>query len=60
MIDALDLAVRDAVASPTVQDKLGRLGVRVQAVTPAALQALLASEIQRWGAVIRAAKIAPE
>jgi tripartite-type tricarboxylate transporter receptor subunit TctC len=60
VIDALNKAVRDAVASPAVQDKLGRLGVRVQAGTPAALQALLASEIQRWGAVIRAAKIEPE
>ena len=32
----------------------------LQAGTPAELQALLASEIRRWGDVIRAAKIEPE
>jgi tripartite-type tricarboxylate transporter receptor subunit TctC len=34
--------------------------VRLQPGTPADLQALLASEIQRWGAVIRAANIQPD
>jgi tripartite-type tricarboxylate transporter receptor subunit TctC len=33
---------------------------RLQGSTPAELQALLASEIQRWGAVIRNARIEPE
>ena len=36
------------------------LGMRLQAGTPAELQALLGSEIRRWGDVIRAAKIEPE
>jgi tripartite-type tricarboxylate transporter receptor subunit TctC len=31
--------------------------VRPQGGTPAQLESLLASEIQRWGAVIKAAKI---
>jgi tripartite-type tricarboxylate transporter receptor subunit TctC len=48
------------VANAAVQDRLGRLGMRLQASTPAELQALLASEIRRWGDVIRAARIAPE
>jgi tripartite-type tricarboxylate transporter receptor subunit TctC len=56
----LNRAVREAVASPAVQDKLGKLGMRLQAGTPAELQALLGSEIRRWGEVIRAAKIEPE
>jgi tripartite-type tricarboxylate transporter receptor subunit TctC len=60
VIERLNRAARAAVASPDVQDKLGRLGVQVQASSPAELQALLASEIKRWGEVIKAAKIEPE
>ena len=47
-------------SNAAVQDRLGRLGMRLQAGTPAELQALLGSEIKRWGDVIRAAKIEPE
>lgn len=60
VIAVLNRAARDAVAAPAVQDKLGRLGMRLAASAPAELDALLASEIRRWGDVIRAAKIDPE
>lgn len=60
VIAALNKAAREAVASPGVQDKLVKAGVRLQAGTPAELQALLGSEIKRWGEVVRAAKIEPE
>jgi tripartite-type tricarboxylate transporter receptor subunit TctC len=60
VIAVLNRAVRDAVASPAVQDKLGKLGMRLGAGSPAELDALLGSEIRRWGDVIRAAKIEPE
>jgi len=60
VVERLNRAARAAVASPEVQDKLGRLGVQVQASSPAELQALLASEVRRWGDVIKAAKIEPE
>jgi tripartite-type tricarboxylate transporter receptor subunit TctC len=60
VIALLNRAVREAVAAPAVQDKLGRAGMRVQGSSPAELQALLAGEIKRWGEVIRAAKIEPE
>lgn len=56
----LGAAAREAVASPAVRERLGKLGMRVQGSTPAELQALLGREIQRWGGVIRAAKIEPE
>lgn len=59
-IDVLQQAVREAVASAPVRDKLGPMGVHLQAGTPAELKSLLASETQRWGAVIQAAKIEPE
>lgn len=60
VIDTLNRAVREAVASAEVQGKLGKLGMRLGAGSPAELQALLGSEIVRWGEVIRRAKIEPE
>ncbi len=60
VLAVLGKAVREAVASAAVRERLGKLGMRVQGSTPAELQALLGSEIQRWGGVIRAAKIEPE
>lgn len=60
VIERLNRAVREAVAAPAVQERLGKLGMRLAAGTPAELQALLAGEVQRWAAVIRAAKIEPE
>lgn len=60
VVATLNRAAREAVASPAVQDKLGKLGMRLAASTPAELDALLGSEIKRWGDVIRAAKIEPE
>jgi len=60
VVERLGRAARDAVASPEVQARLGKLGMRLHGSTPGELQALLASEIQRWGDVIRAARIEPE
>ncbi|MET0335680.1 MAG: tripartite tricarboxylate transporter substrate binding protein [Rhizobacter sp.] len=60
VIDALNRAAREAVGSPAVRDKLAKLGMRVSGSSPADLEKLLASEIERWGAVIRSAKIEPE
>ena len=60
MVERLNGAVREALAGAELRDKLARLGVRLQAGSPAELQALLGREFQRWGAVIRAARIEPE
>ena len=60
VLDKLGRAAREAVASADVQARLTKLGMRLQSSTPAELQALLASEIKRWGDVIRAAKIESE
>jgi tripartite-type tricarboxylate transporter receptor subunit TctC len=60
VVARLNRAAREAVASPAVQAQMGPIGVRLQASTPAELQALLTGEIRRWGDVIRAAKIEPE
>lgn len=60
VIDQLNRAAREAVAAAAVRERLGPLGMRLAAGTPAELERLLASEIRRWGEVIRAAKIEPE
>jgi len=60
IIERLNRTAREAVASPAVQDKLGRLGMRLAASTPADLQGLLAGEIKRWAEVIARSKIQPE
>lgn len=60
VVQQLNKAIHDAVMSAPVQDKLGKGGMRLASSTPAELQALLVSEIKRWGDVIRAAKIDPE
>jgi tripartite-type tricarboxylate transporter receptor subunit TctC len=60
IIERLNKAARDAVASVEVQNRLSPLGMRVQASSPAELQSLLSNEIKRWGDVIRSAKIDPE
>lgn len=60
VVELLNRTAREAVASPAVKDKLAKLGMRVAGSSPAELERLLASEIERWGGVIRAAKIEPE
>jgi tripartite-type tricarboxylate transporter receptor subunit TctC len=59
VLDALNGAVRVALDSPQVKERLGRSGVRLQAGSPEQMSALLVSEISRWGSVIRAARIQP-
>lgn len=60
VVERLNRALREAVAAPALRAKLAPLGLRLAAGSPAELQALLESEIQRWGAVIRAAGIKAE
>jgi tripartite-type tricarboxylate transporter receptor subunit TctC len=60
VIVRLNRAAVEAVAQPAVQQRLQELGVRTQSGSPEQLESLLVSEIERWGQVIRAAKIEPE
>ena len=60
VLERLNQAVQEALASPKVRSALEPLGVRLQASTPAQAQALVTAEIKRWGDVIRAAKIQPQ
>lgn len=60
VLERLGRAAREALAAPELHARLAPLGLRLQSSTAAELQALLAAEVQRWGAVIRAAKIEAE
>jgi tripartite-type tricarboxylate transporter receptor subunit TctC len=60
VLTLLGHTVREAIEAPAVRARLAALGVRLQASNAAVLRALLASEIKRWGAVIRDAHIQPE
>ncbi|HXF46156.1 MAG TPA: tripartite tricarboxylate transporter substrate-binding protein, partial [Burkholderiaceae bacterium] len=60
VIGRLNEAVRAALAEPAVAQRLHALSVRPEPGPPAALQSLLASEIARWGEVIRRAKLQPQ
>jgi tripartite-type tricarboxylate transporter receptor subunit TctC len=60
VVERLNQAAREAVAVPAVQKRLGELGVRLAAGSPAQMAELLKSEIARWGTVIKAAGIQPE
>jgi tripartite-type tricarboxylate transporter receptor subunit TctC len=57
VLERLNAAANEALASPAVADKLMSLGVRPQGGTPQQLQALLAREISHWRQVIAEAKI---
>lgn len=60
VIEQLNQAVREATQNAAVKDRLTRMGMRLAASTPAEQSRLLASDIRRWGGVIRAAGIQPE
>jgi tripartite-type tricarboxylate transporter receptor subunit TctC len=60
VIERLNAALRQALAEAGVTQRLTALGVRAEAGSPQALRTLLDTEIRRWAAVIRAARIEPE
>src|SRR5262245_32634838 len=49
--------VAAALADPTVRDRIEKLGAMPAGSTPAELAALVVSEMDRWGRVIREANI---
>ena len=53
VVDAINLAVREAVADPAVSEKLVGQGAVPQASSPRELQALIDSDLARYGRIIR-------
>jgi len=60
VIARLNQAVVAALNTPEVRKKLHELNVDAQPSTPQEASALLATEVKRWGGVIRAAGIPPQ
>ena len=60
VVARINQAAQQALVDPNAQRRLRDLGVRAQGGSSQQLQALLAGEVKRWAAVIRAAKIEPE
>lgn len=60
IVARLNSVIKEAMTSAPVIAKLEKLGMRLQASTPAQAQALLSSDIKRWGEVIKNAKIQAE
>jgi tripartite-type tricarboxylate transporter receptor subunit TctC len=56
-IERLSAALRDVLAQPATVERLARLGIEVWGSGPAEMEAVVATERARWGAVIRAAGI---
>ncbi len=59
ILATLDAAVQATLAHPEVAARLTALGVEPVAEPPERLAALIRSDAERWGAVIRRARIAP-
>jgi tripartite-type tricarboxylate transporter receptor subunit TctC len=57
VIDKLNLAVNAALGDPAIKARLGELGGTVLPGSPGMFSQLVAAEIEKWGKVIRAAKI---
>jgi tripartite-type tricarboxylate transporter receptor subunit TctC len=49
-----------ALAHPSVKQRFEAIGAPVTSSTPAELSALLKSDMQRWGPIIKEAGIKPE
>lgn len=60
VVARLNQVVVAALNVPEVKKKLQELNVDAQPSTPQEASALLASEVKRWGGVIKAARIAPQ
>lgn len=60
VVARLNRAANEALQQSAVVNQLHALGVRALGGTPEQMQALLAADIRRWGAVIRKAGIEPQ
>jgi tripartite-type tricarboxylate transporter receptor subunit TctC len=57
IIDKLNAAINDGLTNPEIKDNIVRLGAVVNPGTPQQFGAFMATELQKWTAVARAANI---
>ena len=60
IVNKLSELVREIMNDPTMRQTISQLGGRSRGSTPEALQAFVASEIDKWGKAVKAAGIQPE
>ncbi len=60
IVETLNAEVNIALADPSVRERLVQAGGAVLALSPAEFGKLIAEETEKWGNVIRAARIEPE
>ena len=60
LIDRLNADVNRVLKLPDIADTLAKQGLQPTGGTPAALAELTKSDLERWAAVVRAAKIQPD
>ena len=57
IVAKLNAAINDGLSTPETKDAITRLGALVDPQTPQQFGAFVATELQKWTAVARAAKI---
>jgi tripartite-type tricarboxylate transporter receptor subunit TctC len=60
IIDTLNKQINDALADPTIKQRLTDIGVIIRGSSPADFGKFCASETAKWGKVIRDAGIQPD
>lgn len=60
IVAKLNGVINEALKDPDIKAKLVASGIEVQGGTPAQFDALIKSEIEKWGKVVKAAGIEPE
>ena len=60
IVDQLATEIRRSLAQPELKTRLEAEGAQPANMGPAEFQKLIRSEIERWGKVIRAARIQPD
>jgi tripartite-type tricarboxylate transporter receptor subunit TctC len=58
VVAKLNAATNDYLGTAKAQELFEKLGVSPGGGTPAAVKAFIAQEVERWGPVVKAAKIA--
>ena len=54
VVEKLGVAVRDALKSAEIQERLGQLGLEVRASTPAEMNDIVRAQYNTWGPVVKA------
>jgi tripartite-type tricarboxylate transporter receptor subunit TctC len=57
VLDRLNAVIRESLAEPAVQQRLAAAGADAVSSTPAELAAMIRSETEKWGRVVREARV---